>query len=285
AAADDPVMGQRAFPQRGRAAPGNTKRVPAIVPETAADARVHDGASHIVVTTDGTVVAECHVAEDQADRRTRKVAGRSGDSPSDARADESEGGTDTVPPVAAAPVSLVFLEEAIGDRGRSVIVQAAAERGADLGASARAGVVGAAESPVTRDGTSGQAECAAVGIENAGAGGWANDRSAARVVGTTAGKVAQKETVVHPDGAGSVIEPAATAEPVAAGPVPRDGLVADERAIRDPDVRCVGCVDAAAPGGATGCAADRLIGDERRAVDREAAGHIENAAAEPLAAA
>src|SRR5262249_37889016 len=237
------------------------------------------------VAADGAVVAKRHAGEVEAHGPTRCISRRSGDPPADARADEFEGGTGAVAAVAAASAGLVEQEEAISDGGRSVISPAAADRGAVRGGSARAGVGGPAESPVARDGTSGLAECAAVGIENAGAGGWANERSAARVVGTTAGKVAQKETVVHRDGAGSVIESTATTEPVAAGPVPGDGLVADERAIRDPDVRCVRCIDAAAPGRATACPADRLIGDECGAVDREAAGHIENAAAEPLAAA
>src|SRR5262249_26087820 len=150
----------RAVPERCRAAAGNGEWVPAIIPETAAATRVHDGAGRVAVAADGAVVAKRHAGEVEAHGPTRCISRRSGDPPADARADEFEGGTGAVAAVAAASAGLVEQEEAISDGGRSVIVQAAAERGADLGASARAGVVGAAESPVARDGTSGQAECA-----------------------------------------------------------------------------------------------------------------------------
>src|SRR5262249_29612349 len=162
--------------------------------------------------------------------------------PAGGRADELE--ADAVPPVAAAPAGLVEQEEAIGDGGRSVIVQAAAERGADLGTSAGAGVAGTAEGLVAHDGTSGQDEGPRVGIEGAGGGGGAKGWAAARVVGSPGGRVAKKRIVLDGDGPGGDIEAAAAAEAVAAAPVPGDGLVADEGAVGDGDGQSVRRIDA-----------------------------------------
>src|SRR5262245_39049729 len=169
-------MRHGAIADRRRAAPGRgEKRVAAITGEPAPDARVHQGAGRVAVAADGTVVAERHVAESQAHVQTRRILCRCGDRPARARADELEAGAGAVPPVAAASVGLVVLEEAIGDRGRADIVQAAAERVADVAVSAGAGVARAAEGPVARDGASGQAEGGPVGIEDAGAAGRANE--------------------------------------------------------------------------------------------------------------
>src|SRR5262249_46839297 len=152
-----------AIQERGLASPGNSgERVAAIIREPSTDARVHEGAGGVALSADGAVVAEGHISQGQASGLTPGILGRGADRPAQARADEL--GIDTVPPVAAAPADLIVLEEAIGDRGRSDIEQAAAEGVADVAVSPGAGVVRAAESPVARDGASGQAEGGPVGI-------------------------------------------------------------------------------------------------------------------------
>src|SRR5262249_30737060 len=191
---------------------------------------------------------------------------------------EFEGGTGAVTAVATAPAGLVEQEEAISDGGRSVIVQAAAERGADLGGAAGAGVARTAEGTGSRDDTSGQLEGGAVGIEDTRAGGCARAGAAAGVVEPPRGQVAQNRTVVARNGTGRDIESAAAAEADAAGPVSGDGLVADEGAIGDGDGQSVRRVNASAPGRAAAGAAERLIADEGAVADRQAAGQVEDAA-------
>src|SRR5262249_57130046 len=70
-AADGLVMCHGAIPERDLATLGNGEWVPAIIPETATDARVHDGAGRVAVAADGAVVAERHVAEGQGHRFNR----------------------------------------------------------------------------------------------------------------------------------------------------------------------------------------------------------------------
>ena len=103
-----------------------------------------------------------------------------------------------------------------------------------------------------------------------------------RVVLLPPGQVTLKRAVLHGDGTGRVIETAAAAKADATAPVPGDGLVADEGAVGDGDGQPVRGINAAARAGQPP-ATDRLIAVERAATDREAAGQIENAAAEALA--
>src|SRR5262245_55387793 len=81
-----------------------------------------------------------------------------------------------------------------------------------------------------------------------------------------------------------VVDTAAAADADAATPVSADGLVAEERAVRDGGGRaCHQGADGAARRRATAWSAQALITDERATVDRETARQVEDARGEPSA--